>query len=160
VEDPSGAGLDLAAHLNADLSGSQLSRRARASWRRARAVELALAGHDYDTIAVEVGFSHRASAWRAVDQALTERVADNADHYRALTLARLEELLASHWTAATHHGDTKAADLVLKVVAQQIKLLGLDQAGQVAEQVQTVVVAGTSEEYIAALQRVVAGSVP
>ena len=70
-------------------------------------------------------------------------------------MARLEKLLASHWVDATEHADTEAADLVPKVVAQQVKLLGLDQPRQVAEQVQTVVVGGTSAEYVAALQQVV-----
>jgi hypothetical protein len=98
---------------------------------------------------------HRASAWRAVAEALTERVAGNVDEYRALTMARLEKLLASHWIDATEHADTKAADLVLKVMAQQVKLMGLDQPRQAADQVQTLVIGGTSAEYVAALQQVV-----
>ena len=117
-----------------------------------------MAGHDYDAIAVQVGFTHRASAWRAVDEALAQRVADNADQYRALTMARLEKLLASHWVDATEHADTRAADLILKVLAQQVKLLGLDQQGQAADQVQTLVIGGTSAEYVAALQQVVSRS--
>jgi hypothetical protein len=145
---------DAAALAHAEATSGGLSGRARASWRRARALELAMAGHDYDTIAQQVGFSHRASAWRAVDEALTERVADNADQYRALTMARLEKLLASHWIDATEHADTKAADLVLKVMAQQVKLMGLDQLRQTADQVQTLVIGGTSAEYIAALQQI------
>jgi hypothetical protein len=80
--------------------------------------------------------------------------AGNVDQYRALTMARLEKLLASHWVDATEHADTKAADLVLKVMAQQVKLLGLDQLRQTADQVQTLVIGGTSEEYIAALQQI------
>lgn len=49
---------------------------------------------------------------------------------------------------------TKAADLVLKVVAQQVKLMGLDQQRQAADQVQTMVIGGTPAEYIAALQQI------
>jgi hypothetical protein len=147
--------VDVVPHAHHEVTSGRLSGRARASWRRARALELAMAGYGYDDIADRVGFTHRASAWRAVHEALTERVADNADQYRALTMARLEKLLASHWVDATEHADARATDLVVKVMAQQIKLLGLDQPRQGVDQVQTLVVGGTSAEYIAALQQVV-----
>ena len=40
--------------------------KALAKWRRTRCVELALAGHSYDEIALEVGYQNRGTAWRAV----------------------------------------------------------------------------------------------
>ena len=129
--------------------------RARASWRRARALELAMAGLSYDEIAEQVGYANRGTAWRAVDEALSTRVVANVDEYRRLTLARFEALIAAHWDEATAQGSTRSADLVLKVLAQQSKLLGLDvQAGVVADDRRTVVIGGTSEEYVAALKAI------
>ncbi len=42
------------------------SGRALATWRRTKAIELALAGHSYDDIAKQVGYSNRgtATAWK------------------------------------------------------------------------------------------------
>ena len=51
-----------------DTSGKALAR-----WRRARCVELALAGHSYDEIAQAVGYQSRGTAWRAVQDSLMER---------------------------------------------------------------------------------------
>ena len=137
----------------------ELHGHALAGWRKARSLELAMAGQSYDEIAEQVGYANRGNAWRAVDQALSESVAENAEQYRALTLARLEKLLASHWVAATELGETKAADMVLKVIAAQIKLLGLD--GQaVVEQGRTVVISGNTEEYIASLKAISARTGP
>ena len=52
-----------------------LSGKALAKWRRARCVELALAGHSYDEIALEVGYQNRGTAWRAVQDSLNSTIA-------------------------------------------------------------------------------------
>ena len=44
--------------------------RARAQYRAAVAVELRMAGADYDEIARELGFAGRSGAWKAVQRAL------------------------------------------------------------------------------------------
>ncbi len=49
-----------------------------AAWRKARAVE----GHTYDTIAREVGYANRGTAYRVVRQALDERIAESVDEAR------------------------------------------------------------------------------
>lgn len=128
--------------------------RARAAWRRSRALELAMAGHDYQTIAERVGFANRGTSWRAVHDALAAQIAAHAAEYRALTAARLDALIAAHWEEATTARNPRSAEVVLKAVLQQSKLLGLDSLPTApAEQVRTVVVGGTSEEYIAALRQ-------
>lgn len=140
--------------MERDDGAVKLRGRALAKWRRAQALDLAMAGHNYDEIATRVGFANRGTAWRVVDEALSARVADNADEYRRITLARLERLIASYWEQATVLGNLRAADLVLRVVTQQAKLLGLEGMQSTSrDDVRTVVVGGTSEEYIAALKQ-------
>jgi len=69
------------------------------SWRKARAVELALAGFGYDDIAEQVGYANRGTAWRTVQNALYERKVESVDEYRQLELARLDALQSAHWHA-------------------------------------------------------------
>ncbi len=65
-----------------------------AAWRKAKAVELAVEGHTYDTIAREVGYANRGTAHRVVRQALDEQIAANVDDLRATEVARLDALQA------------------------------------------------------------------
>ena len=104
-----------------DTSGKTL-----AKWRRARCVELALAGHSYDEIALEVGYQNRGTAWRAVQDSLNSRIAEAVDGVPRAELARLDALQAAHWPQAVA-GSVRSADLVLRVIDRRMKLLGLDQ---------------------------------
>jgi hypothetical protein len=97
--------------------------RAIAQWRKARAVELAIAGASYGAIAAEVGYSHRGTAYKAVHKALAERVAEGVDELRRLEIDRLDVLQAALWPKAMS-GDTAAAFVVLKIIEQRVKLLG------------------------------------
>ena len=74
--------------------------------------------------------------------------------YRRLELARLDALLAAHWASATSGSDHKAADLCIKVVAQRAKLLRLDTPPSEDERPRTIVIGGTSEEYIQGLKMI------
>jgi hypothetical protein len=125
------------------------SGRALAECRRARAVEMALAGYSYDDIATEVGYANRGTAWHVVAAALTRHTMESVENYRQIELARLEAILAAHWSAATCGTDLKAADLVTKVIAQRVKLLGIDGSpndGQVAPR--TIIVSSAPGEYV------------
>ena len=117
-----------------DTSGKALAR-----WRRARCVELALAGHSYDEIALEVGYQNRGTAWRAVQDSLRSRIADAVAEYRDLELARLDALQAAHWPQALA-GSVRSADLVLRVIDRRVKLLGLDQLLSMGDRPRTLVV--------------------
>lgn len=97
---------------------------AQAKHKRIRAIELALEGHSYDEIARQVGFSHRGSAHRAVYKALGEREVEAVDGLRRLELDRLDRRQASLWVRALD-GDVGAVNVVLKVIDQRIRLLGL-----------------------------------
>ena len=102
------------------------SGRALATWRRTRAIELALAGSCYEDIAAAVGYANRGTAWNVVMDALRRETVEGIAHYRQVELARLDALQGAHWSAAMSGTDTKAAELVLRVIAQRIKLLGLE----------------------------------
>ncbi len=101
-----------------------MTRKALAAYRKARAMELALAGADYDTIAKEVGYANRGTAWRTVQRALRERTDKAVDELRALQLARLDSVQVGAWDQAMA-GDVKAAHTVLRVIDQRCRLLGL-----------------------------------
>src|SRR4051794_11764649 len=88
-----------------DTSGKAL-----AKWRKARCLELALAGHSYDEIALDVGYQNRGTAWRAVQDSLDSKIVEAVTEYRDLELARLGALQAAHWPQAIA-GSVRSADL-------------------------------------------------
>ena len=98
-----------------------------AAYRKARAVELALAGTSYDDIAAEVGYANRGTAWRTVQRALHDREVDAVDEYRQMELARLDVLQSKYWQRALT-GELGAVRIVLKVIEQRSRLLGLTDA--------------------------------
>lgn len=94
-------------------------------YRKAKAVELALAGATYDQIAREVGYANRGTAHRTVTKALAERVDEAVDEYRRVELDRLDALQASLWDRAME-GDIASASTILKIIEKRIRLLGLE----------------------------------
>jgi hypothetical protein len=105
---------------------------ARAVWRQARAVELALQGRSYDSIALEVGLANRGNAWRTVQKALNDRVVDGVDQFRALELDRLDRLHEAMWPRAMA-GDLAAASVILRIMDKRARLLGLYASAQTTE---------------------------
>ncbi len=95
-----------------------------ATWREAKAVELALAGSSYDEIAHEIGLANRGNAWRTVQRALNDRVVAGVDELREVECARLDALQAAAWPRA-QAGDLKAINAVLRIVDRRARLLGL-----------------------------------
>ena len=140
-----------------------------------RAFELRAAGKSWWAIAEELGVTEGA-ARISVDRAVTmisEMVSEHAKRALLVTeVARLDALQSAYWEDATtwrtitetgpdgedrerrEPPNMRAAEFVLKVIAQRTKLLGLDDLSHAAVTQQTVIVAGTSEEYIAALRSV------
>lgn len=112
-----------------------------------RALDLLVAGASYDQIGTILGFS-RTSAFNTIAKAMAKR----ADEFRAshtyeravvLHLDRLDRLFAKWLPLALGSGgippSDKAAEIVLKVMERQDKILGLS-APQKVEQTTTVVV--------------------
>jgi hypothetical protein len=103
-----------------------MSSAALAAYRKARAVELALAGCTYDEIAHELGLANRGTAWHMVQNALKERTFAAVDAYREAELKRLQRVEDALWPKAMA-GRYRAGNAVLNVMDKRIRLLGLDQ---------------------------------
>src|SRR4051794_7103468 len=107
-------------------TSSRRRNRALASWRRARAVELATLGMTYDAIAREVGFTNRGTAYRVVRDALAQQTSQAVQALRQQQLDRLDALQATVWPRAMT-GDLKAVLTAVRIVTAQCRLLGLDR---------------------------------
>ena len=92
--------------------------------RQSDAVALFREGQTFDQIAGAVGFANRGTAHRVVTKAFRERLVENIDMHRQLELDRLDDLQATLWPLM-ESGDVKAAALILEVIGQRSKLLGL-----------------------------------
>jgi transposase-like protein len=103
-----------------------MSSAALAAYRKARAVELALAGYSYDAIAHELGLANRGTAWHLVQNALRERRFAAVDAYREAELERLRQVEEQLWPRVMA-GDVRAAAAMRVVINQRVRLLGLDQ---------------------------------
>lgn len=104
------------------------AQRAKTAERRRQAIELRLAGVNWETIAAQLGYADKGSAHKDVTRALETSVAamgQNAAVLRETELQRLDRIQRGLWAAAAG-GDSKAADTVLRVIDRRIKLLGLD----------------------------------
>lgn len=100
------------------------ARKTRAAYRQAQAVEMMLAGMDFDSIAVELGYATRSGAWRAVQRALSKQREALAGEYLTLEIQRLDALQVALWDEAMA-GDVKAALGCLRIIEQRMALLGL-----------------------------------
>ena len=108
--------------------------------RRARALELHLAGATYESIARAVGYASRSGAHKAVREALDALGgAGHADGTSVDTeLARLDAMLTGLWPKA-RRGDVAAVDRVLRIGERRMALLlGDHRDPQKAEEVPLV----------------------
>jgi hypothetical protein len=98
------------------------------SARRVQAINLRLAGVDYETIASRLGYASRAAAYVDIERALAANKAKEASATATLQEVeslRLDRLQAAVWSAAVK-GDIRSVDAALRIIAQRCKLLGLD----------------------------------
>ena len=116
--------------------------------RRAKALELHLAGATYDAIAEAVGYSDRGNAYRAVQQALDDLGTYTTDDSVQTELARLDAMLTGLWAKA-RRGDVQAIDRVMKIDERRFALKALANRGVTQE-------AGTALDELAA-RRTTAG---
>jgi len=101
--------------------------------RDAEAARLRAAGHDYDTIAEQVGFRDRSGARKAAQRALAGMVHSTVDEARQLSMSRLDglrRLLVNLVTdgAMVPRDIIAAARALLAVEEREARLLGLDAA--------------------------------
>lgn len=113
--------------------------------RRARALELHLAGATYEAIAQQVGYAHRGSAHKAVQEAL-DHLGKYGPHEAVETeLARLDAMLTGLWPKA-RRGDVQAIDRVLKIGERRYALLATSNRADIEEK-------GTALDELAARRR-------
>ena len=122
-----------------------------------KAYELRQAGCSWFAISESLQISE-ARAGQLVKMTISEAaklVSDGArQELLTLEVERLDAMQESLWPTAIS-GDTRAIETVLKIIAQRSKMLGLDQADTAASVIaNTVVIGGTTSEYIAALRAV------
>lgn len=106
--------------------------------RRAQLIQLRLKGLAYDEIAVQLGYTTPDSDGTAAARkdfvracrAASTLEQEAADTWRETERQRLDTLMASYWDDALD-GNTKAAEIVLKCIADRRKLLGIDAPVQV-----------------------------
>lgn len=113
-----------------------------------------------EEVAKRIGYADGHVAHLAVNAFLQKAALEQApEHRRAaldLEVQRLDSVQAAHWEAATTGHDYKAANVVLRVITKRCALLGLDRpVDGASDQPYSIVISGTSEEYIAGLRAVI-----
>jgi hypothetical protein len=100
------------------------ARKAEASIKACRAVELVRQGKTYDQVARAVGFANRGTAHRVVSKALSERLIEGIDDLREIELARLDALQAALWPRV-EKGEVRAINSVVRIIDRRCRTLGL-----------------------------------
>lgn len=130
------------------------AQRTKTAERRSQAVQLRIAGADWETIVRTCGYASRGAACTDVTRAMEAATAEatrNADVLRHMELARLDRLQQAFWAQAIK-GDADAARTVLGIIDRRCKLLGLTAPRKVE-----VVTLGAIEAEIARLEEEQAG---
>lgn len=125
------------------------AQRTKTAERRSQAVQLRIAGADWETIARTCGYASRGAACTDVTRAMENATAEatrNADVLRHMELARLDRLQQAFWAAALK-GDSEAARTVLGIIDRRCRLLGLSAPKKLE-----VVTLGAIEAEIARLE--------
>jgi hypothetical protein len=93
-----------------------------------------------------------------LQRAAMAQSADQARLALATELDRLDALQAKWWTKACD-GDVAAANIVLKIIAQRARLLGLEDTDRrQAAVARTIVITGTPDEYVSQLREIAEGA--
>ena len=93
--------------------------------RAKRALESALQGHCWETVAADAGYPNRGSAFKAVQRELQRTLRPIAEEYRTLECLRLDALLEVYYAKALG-GDGWSMDRCLRIMERRATLLGLD----------------------------------
>lgn len=93
--------------------------------RQRRAVELRLAGANYDVIARQLDYAGQSGARYAVQRGLELAIIEPAEEVLRQEVERLDRLMTGLWSRAVK-GDVSAVDRVLKIMDRRARYLGLD----------------------------------
>ncbi|MFJ5814983.1 hypothetical protein ACIQGT_13945 [Streptomyces sp. NPDC093108] len=109
------------------------AKRAQVAERRAKAIQMVLAGLDYETIADRLGYASRGAAHTDVSRALAANLADlgeEAGTLREVQARRYHRLLTAVWPKALK-GDLKAVEAAARLTDRVVKLYGLAEPDRV-----------------------------
>lgn len=97
--------------------------------RRKKAFSFALAGVDWDVIAVECGYPSRVEAIADVEEALTDNPIDalSPAATKSLQMARISRLLASVWSSAIG-GNNRSVEVSSSLIRQLMKAQGIEES--------------------------------
>lgn len=129
------------------------------------AYQLRISGMGYREIAQRTGYSNEATCYAGVKNYIEKSKKDYIEKKREelldMELARLDTLQQAWWQPATM-GDDKAAQIVLKIIAQRAKFFGLEQPAQLSTGggQGMVLVLGDGQDYVGAVKKIVANRVP
>ena len=97
--------------------------------KEARVLDLRRAGLTWARIAEEVGYADHSGAHQAYQRAIRTDSEQSADELVKQELDRLDRLQVAAWPKAMT-GDAAAMSMILKIIEQRIKLLGLAADGK------------------------------
>lgn len=97
-----------------------------AAARALHALDLAIAGHDWQSIADVAGYASKGAAHNAVQRELDRRLAAKVDTLRDIQHARLMRLIQVYYPKAIG-GDGWSADRVVRFDERDAQLMGLDK---------------------------------
>jgi hypothetical protein len=104
--------------------GRRQLKRKEAMLRRAKALNLRIAGGTYQQIADALGYKNRDGAFRAIDTALRDIPRESAERLKVLELDRLDKMQAI-LAKQVNEGHLGAVDRWLKIMEHRAKLLGI-----------------------------------
>lgn len=101
-----------------------------------KVLELRRAGLTWQRIAEEVGYADHTGAYAAYKRAIKRTQQQPADELREQELDRIDRLQLAAWPNAMK-GDTKSILAIAKLMERRAKLLGLDAAIKIEQDITT-----------------------
>ena len=108
-------------------SNASTEQRLTTAQKRAKAIQLRIAGASYEQIAAKVGYASRGAAHKAVNEEIAKIPREPAKDLLALELQRLDAMHLALWTQAIQEKDQFAIDRIVKLMDHRAKLTGLYQ---------------------------------
>ena len=98
--------------------------------RRAKALQLRIAGATYEQIATQLGYAARGNALKDVDVGLKAITKEPAEKLRKIENQRLEVMQIALWTRASK-GEIAAQDACLRIMKRRADMNGLDAKSKI-----------------------------
>ena len=105
---------------------ANIDKQIKASDRQVQALEMRKLGQSFTSIAKELNFHDASGARKAVYRALKKVTQVPAEGLIRIQMERLEMLLSKHMPSAIN-GDLKATEIVMKIIYQECKMVGIEQ---------------------------------